>query len=261
MDREDLDRRYLALAAIAREAGLLARRFYEDPQARAIEFKGPQDHITAADGAVETLIKQRLAAAFPQDDVFGEEGGGRFSERVWVIDPIDGTINFGRGIGHWGVSIAFVEAGAIALGAIYAPISDELFLARSGGGATVNGREMRVSTQTDIRRSYFEWGWSPRRPMAAYLRVLERIDTAGAVFRRGGSGALGLAHVADGRLDGYGELHINSWDCLAGIVMVTEAGGFASDFLAGEGLAKGNPLLCCAPALKDSLIAITGIGA
>jgi myo-inositol-1(or 4)-monophosphatase len=255
----DMNRRYLALAAIAREAGLLALRFYEDPKARAIDFKGPQDHITAADGAVETLIKQRLASAFPQDDVFGEEGGGRLGERVWVIDPIDGTINFGRGIGHWCVSIAYVESGTIALGAIYAPVSDELFLARQGHGAAVNGRAMRVSTQTDIRRAYFEWGWSPRRPMAAYLRVIERLDTAGAVFRRGGSGALGLAHVADGRLDGYGELHINSWDCLAGIVMVTEAGGFASDFLAGEGLAKGNPLLCCAPALKGDLAAITGI--
>jgi myo-inositol-1(or 4)-monophosphatase len=158
------------------------------------------------------------------------------------------------------VSIAYVEAGAITLGAIYAPVSDELFLARRGHGAAVNGRAMRVSAQSDIRRAYVEWGWSPRRPMAAYLRVLERLDAAGAVFRRGGSGALGLAHVADGRLDGYGELHINSWDCLAGIVMVTEAGGFASDFLAGEGLAKGNPLLCCAPALKDSLAGITGIG-
>jgi myo-inositol-1(or 4)-monophosphatase len=259
MDR-DLDRRYLALAAIAREAGLLAKRFYDDPQARAIKDKGPQDHVTAADGAVETLVKQRISDAFPDDDVFGEEGGGRLGERVWVIDPIDGTINFGRGIGHWCVSIAYVETGRITLGAIYAPVGDELFLARRGHGAAVNGRAMRVSSQTDIRRAYVEWGWSPRRPMAAYLRVLERLNTAGAVFRRGGSGALGLAHVADGRLDGYGELHINSWDCLAGVAMVVEAGGFASDFLAGDGLAKGNPLLCCAPALKDDLAAITGIG-
>jgi myo-inositol-1(or 4)-monophosphatase len=255
-----MDQRYLALAGIAREAGMLARRFYDDPKARAIDFKGPQDHVTAADGAVEKLIKERIASAFPSDDVFGEEGGGRLGERVWVIDPIDGTINFGRGIGHWCVSIAYVEAGAIALGAIYAPVSDELFLARRGAGATVNGHTMRVSGLADIKRAYVEWGWSPRRPMAAYLKVLERIDAAGAVFRRSGSGALGLAYVADGRIDGYGELHINSWDCLAGIVMVTEAGGTASDFLAGDGLAKGNPLLCCTPALKDVLSQVTGIG-
>lgn len=260
MTRGDMDRRFLALAAIAREAGMLARRYYEDPQLRAIEYKGPQDHITAADGAVEALIKQRLAGAFSEDDVFGEESGGRFGERVWVIDPIDGTANFGRGIAHWCVSIAYVEAGTIELGAIYAPITDELFLARRGAGATVDGRAMRVSTQADITRASVECGWSARRPMADYLRVIERVNAAGAVFRRAGSGALGVAYVADGRAEGYCELHINSWDCLAGIVMVTEAGGWANDFLAGDGMAKGNALLCCCPTLKDTLIELTGIG-
>jgi myo-inositol-1(or 4)-monophosphatase len=260
MAHDDMHGRFLALAAIAREAGVLARRYYEDPQLRAIDYKGPQDHTTAADGAVEALIKERIAAVFPDDAVFGEEGGGRFGERVWVIDPIDGTANFGRGIAHWGVSIAYVEAGTIELGAIYAPITDELFLARRGAGATLNGRAMRVSAQTDIGRASVACGWSARRPMADYLRVVERVNAAGAVFRRAGSGALGIAYVADGRAEAYCELHINAWDCLAGIVMVTEAGGWANDFLAGDGLTKGNALLCCCPALKDTLIDLTGIG-
>ncbi len=259
MSRADLDQRYLAAAAIAREAGLLARRYYEDPKLRAIDYKGPQDHITAADGAVEKLIKRRLGEAFPSDDTFGEESGGHFGERVWVIDPIDGTANFGRDVAHWCVSIAYVEAGKIEIGAIYAPLTDELFMARRGGGATVNGRPMRASPQTDIRRSIVECGWSARRPMADYLRVIDRVVGAGGVFRRAGSGALGIAYVADGRAEGYCELHINSWDALAGIVMVTEAGGWVNDFLAGDGMSKGNAVLCTCPGLKDALVDLTGI--
>ena len=118
---------------------------------------------------------------------------------------------------------------------------------------------MRASTQSDIKRSIVECGWSARRPMADYIGVIDRVVGAGGVFRRAGSGALGIAYVADGRAEGYCELHINSWDALAGIVMVTEAGGWVNDFLANDGMSKGNAVLCTGPAIKDSLIALTGI--
>lgn len=255
----EIDRRFEALRAIAREAGELARRHFESREREAFKFKGPQDYLTAADGAVEKLIVERLAAAFPDDAVFGEEGGGRFGASVWVIDPIDGTANFARGIPHFCVSIGYLHEGRPELGAIASPMTGELFTARRGAGAWANDRRMRVSSTTEMSRAVLELGWSPRRSHAAYTEMVRHVLEAGASFRRAGSGALGLVHVADGRIDGYCELHINSWDCLAGMLMVTEAGGWTNDFLAAGGLQNGNPLLACAPGMRDALVDLTGI--
>jgi myo-inositol-1(or 4)-monophosphatase len=178
---------------------------------------------------------------------------------VWVIDPIDGTANFARGMPHFCVSIAFLRQGDLAIGVIYDPMADELFAARRGGGASCNGAPMSVSDTTDLARAVIELGWSTRRSTADYVAMLERVIHAGASFRRAGSGALGLAYVADGRQDGYCELHINSWDALAGLLLVQEAGGWTNDFLARDGLAQGNPVLAAAPGIKDALIAASGI--
>ncbi len=257
MKQRDLEQRYLAACAVAHEAGWLMRRHYRERSAGKISFKGPQDFLTVVDGAVERLVVDRLSRAFPTDRFFGEEGGGSFGPRSWVIDPIDGTSNFARGIPHFCISIAFVEAGRPVIGVIYDPIADELFAARRGAGATVNGRPMRVSGATDIRRATIELGWSTRRPPEVYTGTVQRILAAGGGFHRSGSGALGLAYVADGRNDGYFEAHINAWDTLAGLVMVREAGGWASDFLAGDGLRKGNPVLACTPGLKAALRKLT----
>jgi myo-inositol-1(or 4)-monophosphatase len=255
----ELDRRFDALRAIAGEAGALARKHFENRDADAFKFKGPQDYITAADGAVERLIVGRIAEAFPGDTCFGEEGGGAFSDSVWVIDPIDGTANFARRIGHFCVSIAFLRDGLPVLGAIAKPMTGELFTARRGAGAWANERPMKVSTTADIRHAVVELGWSTRLPNADYTGMVQRVLDAGASFRRAGSGALGLVDVADGRSDGYCELHINSWDALAGILMVHEAGGWTNDFLADDGLRRGNPLLAAAPGVKNALAQLTGI--
>jgi myo-inositol-1(or 4)-monophosphatase len=179
---------------------------------------------------------------------------------VWIIDPIDGTANFAHGIPHFCVSIGLMAGGEPVLGALAAPMYGELYLARLGRGAFVNGRRMRVAATSDLKRSLIELGWSSRRPARAYAALLERVLGAGAVFLRAGSGALGLAYVADGRTHGYCELHINSWDVAAGLLLVKEAGGWASDFLADDGLARGNPILACAPGLREALVAVTGVG-
>lgn len=255
--QRELQQRYLAACAVAHEAGLLMRRHYRDRSAGKISFKGPQDFLTVVDGAVERLIIDRLRRAFPGDRFVGEEGGGSYGRRTWVIDPIDGTSNFARGIPHFCTSIAFVEAGEPTIGAIYDPIADELFAARRGAGATVNGRVMRVSGAKDIRRATIELGWSTRRPAEVYTETVRRILAAGGGFHRSGSGALGLAYVADGRNDGYFEAHINAWDTLAGLVMIREAGGWANDFLADDGLRKGNAVLACTPGLRVMLQKLT----
>lgn len=253
MTDNPLETRFLAACAIAREAGELARRYFETREAGTFTLKGHQDVLTEADGTVERLITGRIASAFPHDTCVGEEGGGNYSSQVWVIDPIDGTANFARGVAHFCVSIAFVSGGQPVIGAIYAPMSGELFAARRGYGATLNGQTMRVSATTDIREAMVEVGWSARRPMPEHLALLQRVTTTGAGFRRVGSGALGVAYVAAGRADGYCELHMQPWDVLAGLVMVEEAGGWTSDFLANDGLRQGNAVLACTPGLADTL--------
>lgn len=257
MSKRDLEARYLAACAVAHEAGSIMRRHYRERSAGKISFKGPQDFLTVVDGAVERLIIDRLGRAFAGDRFVGEEGGGSYGPRTWVIDPIDGTSNFARGIPHFCVSIAFLDGGRPAIGVIYDPIADELFAARRGGGATVNGRPMRVSGATDIRRATIELGWSSRRPPEVYTETVRRILASGGGFHRSGSGALGIAYVADGRNDGYFEAHINAWDALAGLVMVREAGGWTNDFLAGDALTNGNAVLACTRGLRVILKKLT----
>jgi myo-inositol-1(or 4)-monophosphatase len=261
LTEEELDAREQALAAVAREAGALARSLYTNFEKSGIKMKGQQDFVTAADSEVERAIIERLAASFPHDAFLAEEGGASGSgDAIWVIDPIDGTANFAHGIPHFCVSIALVSGGQLALGAIAAPMYHELYLARRGRGAFLNGKPMRVSAVSDMRQAIIELGWSARRPARTYTAMLERVLATGAIFMRAGSGALGLAYVADGRTQGYCELHINSWDAAAGLLLVSEAGGWCNDFLAGEGLSRGNPVLACAPGLREPLVAATGVG-
>jgi myo-inositol-1(or 4)-monophosphatase len=260
IDEAGLAARYHAMVGIARAAGDLQRRYFADRATLATSFKGPQDYLTVADGAVERLVVASLQGAFPGDGVLGEEGGGSHDpSALWVIDPIDGTANFANGIAHFCISIAFVAQGREEMGAIYDPIRGDMFLARRGFGATCNGRPIKTTKIDDPARAQIELGWSNRRPMAAYTAALEKLVAVGASFRRAGSGALGLAYVADGRSDGYAELHINSWDCLAGLLMVREAGGRTNDFLGMGGLIEGAPVLAAGPGLYDAIGRLVGL--
>ena len=257
---DDLTTRFHVACAVAHEAADIARRQFHSRDTRQFVLKGPQDYFTEAGGEIERLIIRRIGEVFPDDAFFGEEDSGTIGERTWVIDPIDGTANFSRGNPYFGISIALVHDGQPVVGVVCNPMARELFAASRGGGATVNGRPLAVSEVAEMNRATIELGWSLRRPIADYVAMVDRVTATGAGFTRGGSGALGLAYVAAGRIDGYGELHINSWDCLAGIVLVREAGGWVNDFMAGDGLTQGNPLLACTPALRGPLIEATGIG-
>ncbi len=257
---DEMQERLLGACAIAREAGALAlNAFRNRPQGEALVFKGPQDYLTETDGQVEKLIRANLAKSFPKDSFFGEEAGGDFGRDVWIVDPIDGTANFARGIPHWCISIGFVRDRRSEIGVIYDPIHDELYAARRGHGAFRNEAPIRVSGTTDIARATVEFGWSSRLPAEPYAEIVLKLKKAGANVRRGGSGTLGLAYVADGRTDAYGELHINSWDVAAGLVLIEEAGGFVNDFFAGDGLTKGNPVLGCTPGLKEVMMRVIGL--
>lgn len=254
--------RLFVATALAREAGQLAKRRFLDRSSFTVGFKGPQDYLTEVDGEVERFIATRLHAAFPEDGFIGEEGEGRVGKAgapIWVVDPIDGTSNFARGTPHFCISIAAVLDRQIEVGVIYDPMLDELFAARRGGGATLNGVAIRASAATDLKTATVEVGWNMRSGADAFLGLMGRVVKAGAAVTRCGSGALALAYVATGRRDGYVENHMNAWDCLAGIALAREAGGYVSDFLAGEGLRRGAPIVACAPALKDVLVATAAI--
>jgi myo-inositol-1(or 4)-monophosphatase len=253
-----LEDRLLIACAVAREVGVLQKRRFLDRDKVAFKFKGPQDYLTATDGEVEKLVRRRLLGAFPGDTMLGEEDGGQVSDCTWVVDPIDGTSNFARGIPYFCVSIAFVLRGEASIGVIYQPMSDELFAGAKGLGATVNGEPMQVSKTTTLEQSLIEVGRASRQPQAGYLAMLEKVMSAGMMIRGAGSGALALANVASGRVDGLFEMHMYSWDCLAGIVLIEEAGGRMNDFMRGEGLLKGNPILAAAPGIAEALSALVG---
>ena len=253
-----MDMRLLAAQAVAREAGAMARRRFLD-QSFTVGFKGPQDFLTEVDGETEAFIAERLLEIFPTDGFIGEESKARPAGEggaAWVVDPIDGTANFARGVPHFCVSIACVAAGKVEVGVIYDPMRDELFAGRRGGGARLNGALIRASERERacqfLGRGRLE---HCARAPSSIVDLLRRVASTGASPSRTGSGALALAYVAAGRREGFVEHHINAWDCLAGILLVTEAGGYVNDYLRGDGLTKGNPLIACAPGVKDALIA------
>jgi myo-inositol-1(or 4)-monophosphatase len=249
-----LDHRLAVATDLARQAGDLAMRLRPPPGAASGVLKGKQDWLTEADGAVEAFLAERLAAAFPEDGFQGEETGrGRSGRLRWVVDPIDGTSNYARGSSRFCVSVGLIEDRVALAGVLVAPALGEVFAARHGGGATLNGTPIHAAETTDLARAQVECGWSPRLPNAGYFALVERVMGAGAMLRAGGSGAMGLADVAAGRLDGYIERHITLWDVAAALAILAEAGAHVSPFLEGNGLSEGNPILAAAPGVAGAL--------
>jgi len=258
----DLDLRLDAAKALARDMGRYARRKFLDRGSFSVGLKGPQDYLTEVDSEVERRIFARLTSLFPDDGFVGEEGASRPAAAgapTWVIDPIDGTSNFAHGVPRFCVSLAAVIGSQAVIGVIYDPSVDELFYARRGGGAWLDGEPMRVSATTDLATATVEVGWNVRAGVDKYLGLLSRIARTGASPTRGGSGALGLAYVAAGRYDGYVETHMKAWDCLAAICMIEEAGGWVSDFLTGDALTQGNSIVAAAPGVKEELVRVAGV--
>ena len=241
---------------LARDAGRLAHTAFGQS---ATSMKGRHDVLTAMDGEVERFIRKAIAASYPDDAIIGEEEGGHGADRVWLIDPIDGTANYARGIPHYCVSIGYLEHGVPTVAAVHDPSHDWLYSAARGEGAWRDRERLSVSPCDDLGAATVECGWSTRRSASDYVALVARVLDAGGAMRRAGSGALGLADVASGAHEAYAELHINAWDCAAGIVLVREAGGFCNDFFAGDGLRAGNPLIATNAALCDKLAAVIGI--
>ncbi len=212
--------------SLALEAGKLAQDMRPKASNGFIKSKGLQDFVTEADREVERLIRSRIAAQFPGDAFLGEEGGSQGdSTSLWVVDPIDGTANYMRGLPDWAVSIAYCENNVIQIGVICAPDMGNLAWAKLGDGAYVDDEPIHVSDCADPAMALIMLGRSSRRSVESYLNVVAAIFDAGMEYRRNGAATIGLLAVALGRAESYYEAHVNAWDALAGILLVSEAGG------------------------------------
>ncbi len=240
------------------EAGKLALGHFADRAHLGIDVKlNGQDVVSAADRAVEVLIRSSVASAFPDDGFLGEEYGLQESRSGWrwTVDPIDGTSCFVHGLPSWCISVALSDAHEqTRFGLILAPVTGELYEAVLGEGARLNGQPICIDDQASLQTGLIGLGASHRVAATDISAVLQALLESGGMFVRSGSGALSIAEVAAGRLCAYYEPHINAWDCLAALLIVREAGGFTAAF-PGEGrsLLQGGPVLAAAPQIAEPL--------
>ncbi len=261
MALDHLDIRLKAAAAITRDAGKLALDFFHRRDQLDIELKGMQDLVSIADRKTEDMIRDGLAAAFPDDAIIGEEGGAEAAGAggmLWIIDPIDGTMNFLRGVPYWSVAVALMVDQELTLGLTYDPVHDELYVARRGAGAFRNGQPISVSGIDDPKQAVIGATFSFKMSIDAYGELLNAILQGGSDHRRLGSTALMMAHVADGRLDACVTLKCNSWDVIGGLMLVQEAGGVASDFQDGVSLDQTNRCYGATSGLAEHVRSLPG---
>ena len=205
----------IMIKACERASKSLIRDFGEIEKLQ-VSKKGPKDFVTNSDLRVEKIIIDELEKARPNYCLISEELGikkNRDSKNTWIIDPIDGTVNFLHGVPHFAISIALKNNNEIISGLVYDPIKDEMFFAEKNNGAFLNNQKIRVSGKNDIENCLFTTGGT-----------LEKEPDF--LYRKSGCAALDLAYVAAGRYDGYWQREINYWDIAAGVILVKESGGF-----------------------------------
>ncbi len=217
-------------AQAAFQAGGIIRKHWN--RSFNVRKKGAIDLVSEVDLAAEEAILARLRLAYPDDGIVAEESGRHTggSGRVWHVDPLDGTTNFSHGLPHFSVSIAAEKEGETIVGIVYQPIQNWLFSAIKGAGAYWNTSPMNVSRTNELSQALLATGFpydrttNPNNNVPAFARLLSHSQG----IRRGGSAALDLAYIANGWLDGYWEIRLNSWDVAAGWLLVSEAGGTLS---------------------------------
>jgi myo-inositol-1(or 4)-monophosphatase len=234
----------------ARKAGRSLVKDFREVENLQVSSKGPGDFVSKADREAERIIKEELMGGRPSYGWLGEETGetaGEDPTRRWIVDPLDGTTNFLHGLPHWSVSIALEHKGEIVSGVVYDPAKDEMFVAEKGQGAWLNDtRRLRVSGRRVMLESIFATGvpFGGRPTLPATLQDLARLMPTCAGVRRWGSAALDMAYVAAGRYEGYWERGINAWDVAAGLIIVREAGGFASGIRDGQDPLDSGAVIC-----------------
>ncbi|QIB64279.1 inositol monophosphatase family protein [Kineobactrum salinum] len=261
---DELDLRLATAVSVARSAGEFALACFADLGALNIRSKGVQDMATEADLRTEQLIREQLLQHYPDDGFLGEESCADYEVRegqgVWVVDPIDGTQPFVSNINSWCVILAYVEQDRTELAVIYDPNRDELFAARRGCGATVNGSPLATTEAMSLADGLVGIGYSTRVPPEAALAPMTRLLAADGMFHRCGSGGLSLAYVAAGRLLAYYEPHMNCWDSVAGALLVREAGGCTNAEVESVAVMQhGSAVLAAGKGIYAALEVVAGV--
>ena len=243
---------------IARQAGGLALEYFQKVAELTVVNKGAQDFVTEADQMVETRVRELIAKAFPDDGIVGEEHAPKQGTTgyTWVIDPIDGTTNFINSIPAWTVVLAVVHEDQTVVGVIHDANHSETFSAQKGRGAAMNGAPMVCPPDARIDSGTVSVGYGSHANADVTSGFLRAIMARGGVFSRLASGALSLAYVASGRFVGYLEQHMNAWDCLAGQLIIAEAGGRVEQQSANQMIASGGRVIAGSAGLFDELVEI-----
>ncbi len=224
----------LIIRACTKASRFLIRDFGEIENLQ-VSTKGPGDFVSSADKRTEKILVEELQKAHPDYGIITEETGiinKSNTENKWVIDPIDGTMNFLNGIPQFAISVGYEEKGEIICGVIFNPIMNEMFIAEKGNGAYLNNSRIRVSKKKKLKDALLVTG-GPKgaskiknKIFSEYVNVSNNVSNV----RKFGSAALDMAYVASGRFDGYWQRELNYWDVAAGIIIIKEAGGFVDFF-------------------------------
>jgi len=254
----------VALGA-ARQAGEIIARAAERVDLIKVGRKSANDYVSEVDQAAEKEIIYHLRKAYPDHLITAEESGTsgnpeNINGYEWIIDPLDGTTNFVRGIPHFAVSIACLKEGRLQHSVILDPIRREEFTASRGSGAQLNGRRIRVTQRQSLNEAILGTGIPFRAPaierIDAYLETLRQFSTTTAGIRRAGAAALDLAYVAAGRFDGFWEAGLERWDTAAGALLVQEAGGLISDFNGGNEWFDSGDIIAANPKCLKAMLQV-----
>jgi myo-inositol-1(or 4)-monophosphatase len=251
--------------SISHQAGRLVRD--RSGSVQHVTFKGAVNPVTETDTLAEALILARLRDAFPGHRILAEEGGGdewrAAGAPIWLIDPLDGTNNYAHGFPHVGISMALVADGGPVVGVVHDPLRDETFTAVAGGGTALNGRPVRVSAVERLADAFLATGFPYDRRTAPDNNVarLDHFLRRSQGVRRAGSATLDLAYVACGRFDGFWEIRLNPWDVAAGVLLVREAGGCATDFARTQDCLSGAEILASNGSIHEEMLRVIREGA
>ena len=250
----------MALRA-ARKAGDLIVRASDDMDRVGYQAKAAADFVTEVDIAAEKEILYQLGKPYPEHRFLCEESGlsgNEDSDYTWVIDPLDGTSNFLRGIPHYAISIACLHRGKIEHAVVYDPVRREEFIASRGRGAQLNGHRIRVGNRHELNDSLIGTGvpfmGHCDEHLDWYTQSLTAVTSRSMCVRRAGAASLDLAYVAAGRLDGFWEMGLNQWDIAAGALLVREAGGLITDLSGSEGWYDSGNVVCANSKLMRQLL-------
>jgi len=245
----------------ARAAGQTIMRAYTELDRVEVSTKGINDFVTSVDKEAEATITYQIRKSYPDHTIVGEEDGenrGQNKDYVWIVDPLDGTNNFVRGIPHFAVSIALQHKGVTEIAVIYDPVREELFSAVRGKGAKINDFRMRVTSVNELDSTMIGTGFpfKSRQHTETYMKILAEVFPQCADLRRAGSAALDLAYVAAGRLDGFFEIGLKPWDIAAGDLICSEAGGTVTDFTGGDNYLVSGNIVAGTPKVTSQLVKI-----